>query len=467
MNRRKDKVFIMLITSIILTIVCAVVTYISTREKYTSQELVINTYQAINGSERLLSLMKDLESGQRGYIITSDSVFLEPFVEVREMIPVEIARLRESVSSNEQQTRLLNKRIVPAIEQRNHAFAELIRVHNDHGQDSASQRVAAKTGQTYMDTIRLLVNTFIQNERASLLDHEASLYRNSKIEDTVQFTSFGLIALTCTLAFVRLSRELRTVGSLVDKLRETNETLEEKVLLRTQELSDANASKDHFLGIASHDLKAPIAGVQGIIQLMRLEKKDRDEADLTYLNFIDEACKSMLALIANLLDINRIDRGEVTLKKEPVAVMDLLTRIERTFAGQAAKKGISLQVTGPDVVIETDSGNLSRILENLVSNALKFSSRGQPISVHAALEDSHITFDVVDRGPGIPSAELPLLFRKFARLTNRPTAGEGSSGLGLAIVKELTELAGGSISVASKVGEGSTFSVRLPAGGGW
>lgn len=464
MRRRKDKVFIMLIASIVLSVVCAIVTYISTREKYEAQELVIDTYQAINGSERLLSLMKDLESAQRGYIITGDSIFLEPFEEAREMIPIEAARLREAVSANEQQTRLLDIRILPAIEQRNHAFADLVKIHNDHGQDSASQRIAAKTGQTYMDTIRLLVNTFIQNERVSLLDHEASLIRNSQIEDIVQFASFGLIALTCTLAFLRLSRELRTVSDLVDKLERTNETLEEKVLMRTQELSDANASKDHFLGIASHDLKAPIAGMQGIIQLMRLEKKDRDDNEIAYLNFIDDACKSMLALIANLLDINRIDRREVRLKKEDVPVRDVLSRIERTFAAQAKKKDISLEISGPDAVIQTDSANLSRILENLVSNALKFSSRGQPIALRAALMGDHITFDIVDHGPGIPAAELPLLFKKFARLTNRPTAGEGSSGLGLAIVKELTELAGGSISVESKVGEGSTFSVRLPVG---
>jgi signal transduction histidine kinase len=295
-----------------------------------------------------------------------------------------------------------------------------------------------------------------------LADREDLLERNSRLEEVVQFSSFGLIALTCTLAFLRLSKELQKVSALVDKLEVANETLEEKVLMRTQQLSEANASKDHFLGIASHDLKAPIAGMQGIIQLMRLEKKDRDDNEISYLNYMEDACKAMITLITNLLDISRIDRGEMVFQKEAVAVKDVLARIERLFRTQANKKDIPLEVSGDDVVVYTDPGNLGRILENLVSNALKFSTHGQPVRLHASQKDHHITFTVADHGPGILPEEMPLLFQKFSHLSNRPTGGEGSTGLGLAIVKELTELAGGSLTVDSTVGTGSIFSVHLP-----
>jgi len=313
-----------------------------------------------------------------------------------------------------------------------------------------------------MDTIRLLVATFVHNERASLADREASLEWNSRLEEFVQFASFGLIALTCTLAFLRLSKELRKISDLVDKLETANETLEEKVHMRTKELSEANAAKDHFLGVASHDLKAPLAGVQGLVRLMRMEQADRSRSDADYLNYIEDACQSMLTMIANLLDINRIDRGEVVFHKEPVIVKDVLNRIEQEFLPHATKKGIPLKVSGDDVVVETDRANLTRILENLVSNALKFSSRGQPVELSTSLSNGHVTFSIVDHGPGIAAAEIPLLFNKFSRLSNRPTGGEGSSGLGLAIVKELTELTGGSLVVESTPGKGSSFSVRLP-----
>src|SRR5690349_7817703 len=145
MKRRKDKVFIMLVASIILSVICSFVAYISTREKHEAQELVIDTYQAINASERLLSLMKDMESGQRGYVITNDSVFLEPFLEARELIPDETAQLRAAVEKNEQQTRLLNNRIVPAIEKKTHASIQSVIIHNNHDPDNDAQSAATKT----------------------------------------------------------------------------------------------------------------------------------------------------------------------------------------------------------------------------------------------------------------------------------------------------------------------------------
>jgi signal transduction histidine kinase len=462
MKRRKDKVFILLMLSIVLSVVCSFVAYISTREKKEAQAVVIDTYQAINASERLFSLMKDLETGYRGYNITSDSAFLEPFLEATELIPDEAERLRKAVASNDQQKRFLNNRILPAIENRKNASIISVRIHNEFGRDSASHWISSQVGKAYMDTIRLLVTAFVHNERASLAEREASLEWNSRLEEFVQFSSFGLIALTCTLAFLRLSKELRKISDLVDKLEMANETLEEKVQLRTQELSEANAAKDHFLGIASHDLKAPLAGVQGLVRLMRLEKEHRGTSDAEYLNYIEDACQSMLTMIANLLDINRIDRGEVVFHKEPVVVKDVLQRIEQEFLPHATKKGIPLKVSGDDVVIETDRSNLTRILENLVSNALKFSSRGEAVEVSTVLSNGHVIFSVVDHGPGIAEAEMPLLFNKFSRLANQPTGGEGSSGLGLAIVKELTELTGGSLTVQSTPGKGSSFSVRLP-----
>jgi signal transduction histidine kinase len=462
MQRRKDKVFIMLVVSIGLSVICSFVAYLSTREKAEAQQLVINTYQAINASERLFSMIKDMETGTRGYNITSDSSFLEPYFEALERIPEETEKLRRAVESNDQQLRFLNNKILPAVENRKNASILGLKIHNAHGKDSSAQWVAMPIGKVYMDTIRLLVTTFVHNEQATLNEREATLDRNSRIEAIVQFSSFGLIALTCTLAILRLSKELRKIGHLIDRLEKANENLEEKVLVRTQELSEANASKDHFLGVASHDLKAPIAGVQGLARLMKLEKPDRSENDLNYLNYIEDACQSMLSMIANLLDINRIDRGEVVFRKEAVAVRGLLARIEREFKPHAIKKGIPLHVSGDDVVIETDPANLTRILENLVSNALKFSSHGQEVSITATVSNSHITFGILDHGPGITTEEMPTLFKKFARLTNRPTGGEGSSGLGLAIVKDLTELAGGTLTVQSTTGEGSLFSVRLP-----
>ena len=170
----------------------------------------------------------------------------------------------------------------------------------------------------------------------------------------------------------------------------------------------------------------------------------------------------MQNLISNLLDINRIDRGETHLVKERIDLFPFLTKIEQSFASYAKKKSIPLHVEKVNTVIEADPVNLSRILENLISNAIKFSQPGHAVAVKSQVDDQLISFDIIDHGPGIPESELPDLFKKFSRLSNRPTGGESSSGLGLAIVKELTELAGGKLNVVSRTGQGTTFTVRLP-----
>ena len=462
MNRRKDKVFVMLFVSIMLSVVCGVITYLSMHQRREAQQVVLNTYVTINSSEKLLSLLKDMESGHRGYILTGDSSFLAPFEESRKLIPEEIKALRGAVANNEQQVRFLNKRILPALENRSNASVHTILMHNSAGVDTTQRLAVLRIGKAYMDTIRVLMASFEQNEYTSLASHERQLARTMRIEDIIQLSSFALIAITCTLAFVRLSREVRNISELVVKLERANETLEEKVQLRTQQLTEANEAKDHFIGIASHDLKSPLAGVQGLIQLMRLENKDRDAADLSYMNYMDDACKSMMALITNLLDTNRIDRGMMPFEKANVSVRNILNRIRQNFLSQATNKNIPLEVSDVDATIHTDPGVLIRILENLVSNALKFSSAGQPVRVTVSHSNDHILFAVEDHGPGISEDELPKLFRKFSRLSNRSTAGESSSGLGLAIVKELTDRAGGTISVSSSIGKGSVFTVRLP-----
>ncbi|MEO5979788.1 MAG: ATP-binding protein [Chryseolinea sp.] len=462
MNRRRDKVFILLVVSIGMTIICGFVTWWGTQEKRESVDLVIHTYQVIESSERILSLIKDMESGNRGYAIVQDSAFLENYLEAQDLLVEESARLQTLVGDNDTQSRFLKNKILPAFENRKNASLTSVTVVNIHGRDSAHSLIASQVGKAYMDTISVLVNHFIQNEQVSLTDREQELEQNIVIEDVIQFSSFMVIGITCTMAFLRLIRERKSINNLLEKLEEVNEGLEQKVKTRTTELTEANDAKDHFLGIASHDLKVPIAGVLALIEIMRLENTERTDQDNEYLSYMEESCKGMQHLISNLLDINRIDRGETTFSKQRIDLYPFLTRLEKGFETNAKKKGIPLVVNKVEAVLESDPGYLSRILENLVSNAIKFSTHGQAVSIKTTVDNKNIHFDVEDHGPGIPTSEIPLLFRKFSRLTNRPTAGESSSGLGLAIVKELTEMAGGTLSVKSTLKQGTTFTVTLP-----
>jgi len=192
----------------------------------------------------------------------------------------------------------------------------VINLANTHGRDSAAMRINTKIGKAYMDTLSILVQDLIQREKTLLDVQNQNLEKNTQIEDSVRFFAFALIALTSVAAIGRLLQKDRNIKELIENLQYANETLEKKVVDRTKELVTANEAKDHFLSIASHDLKVPIAGILGLIRLMKFEKSGRPESDTEYLTYMEDSCNSMQRLISNLLDINRIERGETIINKQ-------------------------------------------------------------------------------------------------------------------------------------------------------
>lgn len=460
---RTTSIYVLLVLSIFMVIVSAYITHYNTLEKKQSTQTVIRRYQSIQSSIQLLSFLKDMESGQRGYIITGDSDFLEPYNMAKVNIVAETDTLNKLINDNEQQTNLLKGKIIAVIKNKSKDIENSINIVNAFGQDSAARRVNKKIGMAHMDTLRVLVQDLVQRERTLLSQQNQKLESKTRIEDNVRFLAFALIGLTSLVAFITLLQKQSDIRKLIENLKKANEELEQKVQERTKQLVEANQAKDHFLGIASHDLKVPISGILGLIDLMKLENRNRPEREMEYLSYMQDSCNNMQRLISNLLDINRIERGATLIKKQEVDLNKLLRKLEREFSHQAEKKNINLKVDTMEGIIQTDPDALSRILENLLSNALKFSTSNRSIHLRTMNISDKIKFEIMDQGPGIRSEDIPNLFGKFQRLTNKPTGGEGSTGLGLSIVKELTILLGGEITVVSTVGEGSVFTVTIPA----
>jgi signal transduction histidine kinase len=172
----------------------------------------------------------------------------------------------------------------------------------------------------------------------------------------------------------------------------------------------------------------------------------------------------MQTLVVNLLDLNRIEQGFGVVSAENVKLSPLLDRLVQTFHDQAQKKNIQLTLENhqSEKIVRTDPLMLSRILENLISNAIKFSPQNKDIFVRVIYNQTHFKIEVQDQGPGISAEERPRLFKKFQRLSNRPTGGENSTGLGLSITLELVTALNGRISVESDGSMGSKFIVELP-----
>ena len=292
----------------------------------------------------------------------------------------------------------------------------------------------------------------------SLLLHDSNGF------NPVRFSSFVLLALTCSLALITIVKKDKSNALLLSKLRSTNGKLEEEVQTRTSELAEAINAKDHFLGIATHDLKAPLNGIMGLVELIKIENNSRSEAEDEYLAHIEYSCRKMHGLVHDILEINRIEQGNAIVKKQQVDLTLLLNKLWLDFAQQAEKKSIELVIEEIDATIQTDADGVTRILENLLSNAIKFSPPRKKVSLNVSSEGNQLKFEVSDEGPGIPPEEQPRLFSKFQRLSNRPTGTEISTGLGLSIVKELTSQLGGEISFKTEPGKGTVFILTLPKG---
>jgi len=228
-----------------------------------------------------------------------------------------------------------------------------------------------------------------------------------------------------------------------------------------ERLLHLNNEKNELMGIAAHDLRNPLTIILGNAELMTSVRDPGKLAKLSQ-NTMTVAIR-MRDLITNLLDVNAIEQGKFVVKKENCDIRALLEQSLEQNQLAATKKQIAFRVGISEGVWATaDRAAVLQILDNLISNALKYSPPNTTVHVHALPEKDAIMINVRDEGPGISEADQKKLFQKFTRLTARPTGGESSTGLGLAIVKKLAEAMSGSIQCLSTLGSGSTFSLRLP-----
>jgi signal transduction histidine kinase len=226
-------------------------------------------------------------------------------------------------------------------------------------------------------------------------------------------------------------------------------------------LTHLNNEKNEFMGIAAHDLKNPLSVIVGSTELLRTTK---DQARIDKMvSLIASAALRMRDLVTNLLDANAIEQGKFTSNVERCNLRALVEQSVDHNQPSATRKNIAIRVgTSDGLWAKADRAATLQILDNLISNAVKYSPPNTTVHVHTLPETDSILVSVRDEGPGISEADQKKMFQKFTRLTARPTGGESSTGLGLSIVKRLAEAMSGSIQCQSVIGFGSTFLLRLP-----
>ncbi len=233
-----------------------------------------------------------------------------------------------------------------------------------------------------------------------------------------------------------------------------------------EELRSANEFKLKMLGIAAHDLKNPISNV--LLSAQLLARKATPEAVKEYSESIRESSAQMLAIIEDLLESAALGLGKVALEIRPFNLSTAIHQAVAQFHGIVEAKKQQIEVFCPDqCLMQGDEVRIRQVLDNLLSNASKYSPLGGRITLTVRTINDYVQISVHDSGPGLTEEDKSKLFGMFQRLSAKPTAGESSSGVGLASVKNIVELHGGKIEVFSEFGQGSNFVITLPllAGG--
>ncbi|MEM6911920.1 MAG: HAMP domain-containing sensor histidine kinase [Verrucomicrobiota bacterium] len=269
-----------------------------------------------------------------------------------------------------------------------------------------------------------------------------------------------------SVGFAGLTVFLFSVGLIYERTRKNAMAAKQEALDALQEAHDElvrlNQEKDEFLGIAAHDLKNPLTAVQAYAGLIEQSAGPQAAETKEMAERIGEAAERMSSIVGNVLDVNAIEQGKFPIRAGRYDLADLVQKCLRSYEHAAESKKIAFHRELETVPAWVDQEASGQVIDNLVSNALKYSPSGRRVWISTREEDSRALLQVRDEGPGMSPEDRAKLFQRFMKLTARPTGGESSTGLGLSIVKKIVEAMDGQIGCESELGQGCIFWVKLP-----
>ncbi len=299
--------------------------------------------------------------------------------------------------------------------------------------------------------------------------------------------AFGL--LTALTVFAFLTRRLRRLSAAMDALKQTDFTepvaipppagdrpdeldrltsnfieMATRIQAQVDELRDTDALRRELVANVSHDLRTPLASLQGYLETLQVKEAELQESERrTYLATALRHAEQLSVLIQELFELARLDSRETRPHPEPFSLTELVQDVIQKFGLEAERKGVRLRAefTNRALFAEADIGMIERVLDNLIENALRHTSGGGSVVVVLGTDDDGVSVKVIDDGAGIPAVDLPYVFERFYRIDSEQRSGTGS-GLGLAIASRIVELHGAKLSVHSRLDRGTQFDFHLP-----
>ena len=406
-----------------------------------------HTEEAIREANLLMKVVVDAETGVRGYAIAKDANFLEPYQIAQSEIPISLNTLEELIVDDPKQQAQL-RQTKQQIERRLNLLSEVLeRLEAQPSEQSPQIAELFAKGRTEMDRIRRTLNTFEDEEWQLLKFHQQRLARINTISDIASGVSIASVLFGYGLAIKLYLQSERELEYQAQKLADTNQDL----LAVNQLLESRNHELDQFAYIVSHDLKAPLRGIDNLSQWIEEDLEDKLDADTRKnMSLLRNRVRRMNDFINGLLAYSRAGEDR---EKTRVDVALLLHEIIDAIA---PPPNFAIEIKDNMPVLQTEALPLQQVFSNLISNAIKHHPRNDgKITISAMKKAQYYQFAVEDDGAGIALEYQSKIFAIFQTLNSKDR--QENTGIGLSIVKKIVEDRGGKIWLNSTLGQGTTF----------
>lgn len=434
-----------------------------------SEYWVAHTWQVINQVESVMSSVKDAETGNRGYLITGDEAYLEPYTIARRELPEKLDHFSSLTADNaSQHVRLVEMRAV--LEQRMNLLEQGIDLRRENNRDTVRSMVLSGTGKVEMDHLRHLADGMEGEERRLLAIRTANVEVDNQRARSIIALASALDLLFIAFLFRyfiterrmrfhaelnsdRLARASAETEAQAEEIRLLNTELERRVKLRTAELESINHELEAFSYSVSHDLRAPLRTIDGFSLALEEDYQDSvDEIGRDYIRRVRSGVQRMGQLIDALLQLSRITRAEIT--REFFDMTQLAESVASILLEENLDRKIDFHIE-PGLRAEADPRLVRVALENLLGNAVKFSSKKVETTIDFGWDKEKNAWFVRDNGAGFDMSYAGKLFSAFHRLHgDKDFRG---SGIGLATVARIVHRHHGKIWADSVVDRGATF----------
>jgi signal transduction histidine kinase len=449
-GRRLTLVFAPLLLAIIVSSLLAVRSY---RDQADDQRVAARAQAVRSQITTVGGALDDAEIAQRSYLLTGSATDLAAYTAKRAAIGADVGRL-QAQTANDAALRYRSARLKPLIMER---LAELQQANDLLAQQRTADAVAVLRSAKSMQTLKSLDALLAQMDAmedqrigAQLRAASGRFFEGQGPLVAIMATDVLLLAALFALiwdAFIARERHLR-------RERAAHAEAEAAITLR-----------DQFLSVASHELRTPITVLLPTVEILehRLSRSiQSDERLRQSFAMLHRQLVRLQALIGAMLDVSRIQRGQLNIAHDPLDLAGLVRTVVDEVRSTTRAHTIELSALPGAIPVRGDAVRLSQVLLNLLQNAIKYSPDGGSIQVEVARTASEVAVSVTDHGIGIPADAVPHLFERFYRAPPVRSEHISGMGIGLYVVGEVVALHGGVVTVSSTEGVGSTFTVRLP-----